>query len=47
VAVDASSSKGDSSFVADLRVPAEMRAMSREGRAPRLVEPDEMVPPLL
>jgi NAD(P)-dependent dehydrogenase (short-subunit alcohol dehydrogenase family) len=26
---------------------AEMRAMSREGRAPRLVEPDEMVPPLL
>ena len=24
-----------------------MRAMSREGRAPRLVEPDEMVPPLL
>ena len=25
----------------------EMRAMSREGRAPRLVEPDEMVPPLL
>jgi len=26
---------------------AEMRAMSREGRAPRLVEPEEMVPPLL
>ncbi len=25
----------------------EMRAMSREGRTPRLVEPDEMVPPLL
>ena len=25
----------------------EMHAMSREGRAPRLVEPDEMVPPLL
>ena len=25
----------------------EMRTMSREGRAPRLVEPDEMVPPLL
>jgi NAD(P)-dependent dehydrogenase (short-subunit alcohol dehydrogenase family) len=25
----------------------EMRSMSREGRAPRLVEPDEMVPPLL
>ena len=25
----------------------EMREMSREGRAPRLVEPDEMVPPLL
>jgi 3-oxoacyl-[acyl-carrier protein] reductase len=25
----------------------EMRAMSREGRVPRLVEPDEMVPPLL
>jgi len=25
----------------------EMRAMSREGRAPRLVEPEEMVPPLL
>jgi NAD(P)-dependent dehydrogenase (short-subunit alcohol dehydrogenase family) len=25
----------------------EMRMMSREGRAPRLVEPDEMVPPLL
>ncbi len=25
----------------------EMRAMSREGRASRLVEPDEMVPPLL
>ena len=25
----------------------EMRAMSREGRAPRLVEPGEMVPPLL
>src|SRR5260370_2228373 len=25
----------------------EMRAMSREGCAPRLVEPDEMVPPLL
>src|ERR1700746_1517449 len=25
----------------------EMRAMSREGRAARLVEPDEMVPPLL
>ena len=25
----------------------EMRIMSREGRAPRLVEPDEMVPPLL
>jgi 3-oxoacyl-[acyl-carrier protein] reductase len=25
----------------------EMRAMSREGRAPRLVEPQEMVPPLL
>jgi NAD(P)-dependent dehydrogenase (short-subunit alcohol dehydrogenase family) len=25
----------------------EMRAMSREGRAPRLVEPDEMEPPLL
>jgi NAD(P)-dependent dehydrogenase (short-subunit alcohol dehydrogenase family) len=25
----------------------EMRVMSREGRAPRLVEPDEMVPPLL
>jgi 3-oxoacyl-[acyl-carrier protein] reductase len=25
----------------------EMRAMSREGRAPRLVEPDEMAPPLL
>lgn len=25
----------------------EMRAMSREGSAPRLVEPDEMVPPLL
>jgi 3-oxoacyl-[acyl-carrier protein] reductase len=25
----------------------EMRAASREGRAPRLVEPDEMVPPLL
>jgi hypothetical protein len=24
-----------------------MRAMSRESRAPRLVEPDEMVPPLL
>jgi 3-oxoacyl-[acyl-carrier protein] reductase len=24
----------------------EMRQMSREGRAPRLVEPDEMVPPL-
>jgi 3-oxoacyl-[acyl-carrier protein] reductase len=28
-------------------VAEEMRAMSREGRAPRLVEPDEMVPPLL
>jgi 3-oxoacyl-[acyl-carrier protein] reductase len=26
---------------------AEMREMSREGRAARLVEPDEMVPPLL
>ncbi|MGH7087352.1 MAG: SDR family NAD(P)-dependent oxidoreductase [Stellaceae bacterium] len=26
---------------------AEMRQMSREGRAPRLVEPEEMVPPLL
>jgi NAD(P)-dependent dehydrogenase (short-subunit alcohol dehydrogenase family) len=26
---------------------AEMRRMSREGTAPRLVEPDEMVPPLL
>jgi NAD(P)-dependent dehydrogenase (short-subunit alcohol dehydrogenase family) len=25
----------------------EMRRMSREGRAPRLVEPEEMVPPLL
>jgi 3-oxoacyl-[acyl-carrier protein] reductase len=25
----------------------EMRRMSREGRAARLVEPDEMVPPLL
>jgi NAD(P)-dependent dehydrogenase (short-subunit alcohol dehydrogenase family) len=25
----------------------EMRTMSREGRAPRLVEPDEMIPPLL
>src|ERR1700691_3428364 len=25
----------------------EMRRMSREGTAPRLVEPDEMVPPLL
>ena len=25
----------------------EMRQMSRDGRAPRLVEPDEMVPPLL
>jgi NAD(P)-dependent dehydrogenase (short-subunit alcohol dehydrogenase family) len=25
----------------------EMRAMSREGRAPRLVEPEEMVAPLL
>ena len=25
----------------------EMRAMSREGRAPHLVEPEEMVPPLL
>jgi NAD(P)-dependent dehydrogenase (short-subunit alcohol dehydrogenase family) len=25
----------------------EMRIMSREGRAPRLVEPEEMVPPLL
>src|ERR1700739_1069535 len=25
----------------------EMRRMSRDGRAPRLVEPDEMVPPLL
>ena len=25
----------------------EMRAMSRDGRAPRLVEPHEMVPPLL
>ena len=25
----------------------EMRAMSREGRAPRLVEPEEMVPPML
>src|SRR5690348_18326459 len=25
----------------------EMRTMSREGRASRLVEPDEMVPPLL
>ena len=25
----------------------EMRAMSREGRSPRLVEPEEMVPPLL
>jgi NAD(P)-dependent dehydrogenase (short-subunit alcohol dehydrogenase family) len=25
----------------------EMREMSREGRAPRLVEPEEMVPPLL
>jgi NAD(P)-dependent dehydrogenase (short-subunit alcohol dehydrogenase family) len=25
----------------------EMRTMSREGRVPRLVEPDEMVPPLL
>jgi NAD(P)-dependent dehydrogenase (short-subunit alcohol dehydrogenase family) len=25
----------------------EMRDWSREGRAPRLVEPDEMVPPLL
>jgi 3-oxoacyl-[acyl-carrier protein] reductase len=25
----------------------EMRMMSREGRAPRLVEPEEMVPPLL
>jgi 3-oxoacyl-[acyl-carrier protein] reductase len=24
-----------------------MRAMSRGGRAPRLVEPEEMVPPLL
>ena len=25
----------------------EMRTMSRESRAPRLVEPEEMVPPLL
>ena len=25
----------------------EMREMSREGKAPRLVEPEEMVPPLL
>jgi NAD(P)-dependent dehydrogenase (short-subunit alcohol dehydrogenase family) len=25
----------------------EMRAMSRDGRAARLVEPDEMIPPLL
>jgi hypothetical protein len=25
----------------------EMRTMSRDGRAPRLVEPEEMVPPLL
>jgi hypothetical protein len=25
----------------------EMRAMSREGRAPHLVEPEDMVPPLL
>jgi NAD(P)-dependent dehydrogenase (short-subunit alcohol dehydrogenase family) len=25
----------------------EMRTMSREGRAPRLVEPEEMIPPLL
>jgi hypothetical protein len=25
----------------------EMRAMSREGRSPRLVEPGDMVPPLL
>jgi hypothetical protein len=24
-----------------------MREMSREGRVPRLVEPDEMIPPLL
>jgi 3-oxoacyl-[acyl-carrier protein] reductase len=35
---------------ADANTPGmaeEMRAMSREGRAPRLVEPDEMVPPLL
>src|SRR5947209_20488280 len=29
------------------RQAEEMRAMSREGRAARLVEPDEMVPPLL
>jgi 3-oxoacyl-[acyl-carrier protein] reductase len=28
-------------------VAEEMRAMSREGRAPRVVEPGEMVPPLL
>ena len=28
-------------------IAEEMRAMSREGRAPRLVEPEEMVPPLL
>jgi 3-oxoacyl-[acyl-carrier protein] reductase len=30
-----------------LGMAEEMRAMSREGRAPRLVEPEEMVPPLL
>jgi NAD(P)-dependent dehydrogenase (short-subunit alcohol dehydrogenase family) len=29
------------------RMAEEMRAMSRDGRAPRLVEPEEMVPPLL
>jgi NAD(P)-dependent dehydrogenase (short-subunit alcohol dehydrogenase family) len=29
------------------RMAEEMRTMSREGRAPRLVEPEEMVPPLV
>jgi NAD(P)-dependent dehydrogenase (short-subunit alcohol dehydrogenase family) len=28
-------------------VAEEMRTMARQGRAPRLVEPEEMVPPLL
>ena len=32
---------------AGANTPGMVRRMSREGRAPRLVEPEEMVPPLL